>query len=296
MAPKKIKDLALNGRQAPAAFEIGNEYNEFIALLNNAVKVLNTSYPSAQRIKTLLINNNYVCYDGLLKEWVAAVPGAERNILNLPTSAIITLPTGQQFERKLSYEPKAAGAFLIKGLPADITYSEIIRRSTCLMQECDMAILQNIRAVKAPYWIVVKDENTRLSVEHAIQQQQQGNPVIVVTNDIYDGIKGQQIATPVIFNDIFIFRQKIRDNLLNKLSTLTTNRDKLERVQSAEVGATVGECEDYIYALIDNFNNQAETYGLPERLALNSSLEELYTITQSTAETNNNEVIGDDQY
>lgn len=276
-AKAKIKDLALSGKNAPYNYEIRNEFNEFIALLKNAFKVVNTSYPQEQRIKDLLIFNNAVCYDGILKKWVSGYGGATRNIDNLPDKVIITLPNGRQYERVLSYTPDSAGAFLIKGLPADITYAEIIRQSTNLIQECDIAIFQNLRAVKSPFWILVKDEQTRLSVEHAIIQQQQGQPVIVVNSDIYDSIKGQSIDTPIIFQDVYEFRSRIRDNLLNKISTLTTNREKKERVQSAEVGATVGECEDYIYMLIDNFNRQAESYGLVERLEINSSLEELYT-------------------
>ena len=33
---------------------------------------------------------------------------------------------------------------------------------------------------------------------------------------------------------------------------------------------------DYIYMLIDHFNKQCETYGLPFEMEFNGSLEELY--------------------
>ena len=145
------------------------------------------------------------------------------------------------------------------------------------MEQCDIAIRQNLLATKSPCFMIVKNKDTRLSVEQAIQQQQAGMPVIVVDNSVSETVKGIPLNTPIVFSQIYEFRQKIRDALLNKLSVLTANVDKRERVQSAEVSATVGQCEDYIYMLIDNFNRQCESYGLNYRMELNSSLEELYT-------------------
>ena len=60
------------------------------------------------------------------------------------------------------------------------------------------------------------------------------------------------------------------------MGILTANTDKRERVQSAEVNAKLGEASDYIYLLIDNFNRQATSYGLPFRAVYNGSMEEIY--------------------
>ena len=68
-----------------------------------------------------------------------------------------------------------------------------------------------------------------------------------------------------------------RDKLLNKLGIMSANINKRERVQVGEVNATVGQCSDYIYMLVDCFNKQMDTYGLPFKMELNGSLEELYT-------------------
>lgn len=279
----KIRDLGGNkcfDRTAPP-YEVRNEYSEFEALLSNALRVTESSYAEEQRIKKLLITSNYVGYDATTNLWLQVTPGALKNNLDLPVAAAFYLPQiGRTYNRRLSYEPTEGGAFLIKGLPGDITYSEIIHNHTDVMQECDIAIRQNLLATKSPCFVVVKDKNLRLSIEQAIQQQQAGMPVLVVSNDVAESVKGIPFNTPIIFNQIYEFRQQIRDALLNKLSILTANVDKRERVQSAEVSATVGQCEDYIYMLIDNFNRQCESYGLKNRLELNSSLEELYTATE----------------
>lgn len=284
MAKRKTKLLDLSLNSAPLCAGVRNEYGEFIALLNNAIRIVNTSYMEEKRIKDLLINNNYVGYDDLLKVWTMAQGTGDKNPDNLPRQAIFTYPSkNTSLTRRLSYEPERGGAYLIQGLPSNITWAEIIRSHTDLMYECDIAIYQNLRATKTPYWVAVQDDNSRLSVQHAIQQQQQGLPVIIADPALLDNMKGQAIATPITFDKVYEFRQKIRNSLLNKLSTLTANRDKLERVQSAEVNAGVGECEDYIYSMIDNFNRQTKQYGLAARMELNSSLEELYTGASATS-------------
>lgn len=276
----KLKDLGVNNfndRNCPP-YEVKNEFPEFKALLCNALRVAGANYVEEQRIKELLITSNLVGYDDTTKLWLKATPSATRNNYNLPVAANFTLPQiSCCYTRKLSYKPTPGGAFLIKGLPGDITYADIISEHTDVMEQCDIAIRQNLLATKSPCFMVIKDKNLRLTVEHAIQQQQAGMPVIVVDNNVSESIKGIPLNTPIIFSQIYEFRQKIRDALLNKLSVLTANVDKRERVQSAEVSATVGQCEDYIYMLIDNVNRQFESYGLNYRMELNSSLEELYT-------------------
>ena len=83
------------------------------------------------------------------------------------------------------------------------------------------------------------------------------------------------------------YRDQERDRLLNKLGIMSANINKRERVQVGEVNATVGQCMDYIYLLIDTFNKQMETYGLPFEMVLNESLEELYGNEETPAESEN---------
>lgn len=283
----KLKDLNPPRKYNIWEYQPRNEFPEFYALLFNAFKVVDTAgndipYIVARRIKELTINNSVIGYDRGLDVWEPITPGATKNILDMPENGEFIFPNGKTLLRTLSYDPNPTGAYAIYTLPGGLVYADIIRQHTDLMYECDIAIAQNLRASKAPYFVICKDDNTRLSLEHSILQQQQGVPVIVVSNDIYDSFKGIPLDTPIIFDQIYEFRQKIRDNLLTKLSTLTSNKDKKERVQSAEVTAGVGECEDYIYALIDSFNQQAKSYGLDFRFEINSSLEELYTPNPQT--------------
>ena len=71
-------------------------------------------------------------------------------------------------------------------------------------------------------------------------------------------------------------KEQGREQRVNKIETMTANISRRERGQVGEVNATVGQCEDYIYMLIDNVNRTFTEYGLPFEMELNTSLEELY--------------------
>ena len=71
--------------------------------------------------------------------------------------------------------------------------------------------------------------------------------VLVVSPDLGDGLKAVNIGTEFLVDKFEEVRDTERDTLLNKLGILTANTDKRERVQSAEVNATIGQATDYIY-------------------------------------------------
>ena len=65
-----------------------------------------------------------------------------------------------------------------------------------IMTNCDVAMVQNLNACKKPFIVVCKDENLRLSFEQAIQQQQEGQAVVMVSQELGDGLKAININTP----------------------------------------------------------------------------------------------------
>ena len=287
MAPKpktpttgnRLIDHAINaeGEYGLSAWQPENEFGEFYSLAFNAFKVDNTEFRKARIIKRELLLNNYVGYDRFTKEWYKATPIINAEELYPSKAKFYYSERGQWIDRKLDYEPNGK-FYLIQGLAAgDISYARIIHNHTDLMFDCDIAIRQNLNASKAPLFIAVADSDTAITIKHSIQQQQAGQPVIVVKKELLENYSSIPINTPVLFPQIYEFKQKIRDSLLNKLATLTANTEKRERVQSAEISAGVGECEDYIYSFLDNVNEQLKSYGLRERLVNNTSLEELYT-------------------
>ena len=269
---------------------IKSEYEYFKSLLFNTFKITNVTYAQEQRIKNLLISNNYVGYDKLLNIWTTVAAREPFNNENLPLSGDFYIPSlAKTITRVLTYAPAKNGSYRLQGLPGDISFSEIIKSSCDLIKECDEAIIQNLRATKTPEIIVTDDPKTRLSILHAIKQQQNGSPVVIVSAQLREAIKGIPLNTPYIVDRLYTFRQQVRDALYNKLAIMTANIDKRERVQATEVNAVVGQCEDNIYMFLDNLNRQCESYGLSQRFLINNSLEELYTNNATTAPNFNKE-------
>ena len=274
----KLKDL-----NPPNNYLLRSDYEEYIAMAINSIKIdctdpnIQFGYLEEDFIKRELIKSNIVGYDRLTNQW-AIVYGFGINNYWRPTRLTFVLPTNRaSFTRPASYEPDPIGAYFIKGLPANVSFNDIISKATDFMALCDNVIVQNLGAVRTPYVVVAESKEMQLSLLQAVQERQQGEPVVVVGKPLAKSLEGVQTYTEYIADKVETLKDQRRDQLLNKIGTMTANINKRERVQVGEVNATVGQCEDYIYMLIDNVNRQFTEYGLPFEMKLNTSLEELYT-------------------
>ncbi len=279
MARRKIKDL--NPVGICRANGVYSRFDEYFNLLMNAVKVVSAqgeeaiNYETETFLKRGLFENGAMGYDKLTKQWYY-VYGQGLNEFGNPTSLIFVTANGKTFERKAYYENEEDGAYKIDALPINMSMSQLIKATTDFMTNCEVAMKQNLEACKTPYIVVCKDEKLRLSFETALQQKVLGQACIVVSEDLGDGLKAVDIGVTYLVDKFAEARDTERDTLLNKLGILTANTDKKERVQSAEVNASLGQASDYIYMLIDNFNKQCDSYGLPFKMTFNGSMEEIY--------------------
>ena len=281
MAKKKIRDL--NPVSSGGA---STRFLEYKNLLINAVSIKGLKFNEERFVKSCLIENGAVGFDRLTDKW-ANVYGEGINDLGNPETLTFVFPNRSTYQRRAYYEPDGMGAYMILALPNTFALSTMIRETVEVEAMCDKAIRQNLKACQTPYIVVVKDEDTRLSVLQAIQEKEEGDPVVIVSADISEGLKGVQTETPYMVDKFVTYRDQERDRLLNKLGIMSANINKRERVQVGEVNATVGQCMDYIYLLIDTFNKQMETYGLSFEMVLNESLEELYGSEEKPVESEN---------
>lgn len=249
-------------------------FSEFQNLLCNVIKISGVDFVTESIIKKHLLDGA-VGYDKLRGVW-ANVYGTGINKQGNPTNLIFVYENGETFTRPAYYEPDEFGAYLIKATPLPFSFNEMIRYTADVMRECDISINQNIKATRTPFVAVLRDENLKLSLEQAIEQQQDGKPVILVSPELGESMQGVAINTNYFVDKLNQFKYDERDRLLNKIGILTANLDKKERVQVGEVNATINQCTDYIYLLIDTFNKQMESYNLPFKMTFNGSLEELY--------------------
>ena len=226
-------------------------------------------------LKRGLFENGAMGYDKLTSKWYF-VYGQGLNEYGNPTSLIFVTANGKTFTRPAYYENESDGAYKVDALPLPMSMAQLIKETTDFMTNCDVAMRQNLEACKTPYIVVCKNEDLRLSFEQALQQKILGQACIVVSEDLGDGLKAVDIGVNYLVDKFSEARDTERDTLLTKLGILTANTDKKERVQSAEVNASLGQASDYIYLLIDNFNKQCEAYGLPFKMIFNGSMEEIY--------------------
>ena len=282
MGKLKIKDLN------PQFNKSGVNYSAFIEIQNllaNAIKISNVDFIEETKIKKYLFDG-CVGYDKLRNKWYR-VYGTGINEDGNPTKLIFVTENGETFTRVASYERDTFGAYYIKATPLNFSFNKMIEETTSLMTECDISINQNIKATRTPFVAVLKDGDLKLSLEQAIEQAQNGKPAILVSTELGDAMTGIEMRTNYIADKLLQFKNDVRDRLLNKIGILTANVDKKERVQVGEVNATLNQCTDYIYLLIDTFNRQMETYGLDFKMEFNGALEELYENNE------NNETNGD---
>lgn len=279
MAKRKIKDL--NPISICRANGVYSRFEEYFNLLMNAVKVVSAqgeasiNYEEETFLKRGLFENGSMGYDKITKKWYY-VYGIGLNDDGDPTELCFVTANGKTFTRPAYYDNKDDGAYKVDALPINMSMSQMIKATTDFMINCEMAMTQNLEACKTPYIVVCKNENLRLSFETALQQKQTGQAVVVVSEELGDGLKAVDIGVTYLVDKFAEARDTERDTLLTKLGILTANIDKKERVQSAEVNATLGQASDYIYMLIDNFNKQCDSYGLPYKMIFNGSMEEIY--------------------
>lgn len=286
-AKKKVKDLNPVGDEACGA----SLYEEFKGLLMNAVRIERTdgetlNYSVERYAKDLLIEGGSVGYDKITDKFYK-VAGEGINDEDAPVKLKFTTANNKQYFRKACYDDSDDGAYIIYALPSNITFAEIIKRSTSFMSMCDGAITQNIEACKSPYIVVCKNEEMRLSYLQAIQEKQRGQAVLLVSEELGEGLKAVNITTNFLADKFRQEKDLERDYLFNRIGIMSANTSKRERVQSAEVNASLGQATDYIYMFIDTFNKQAESYKLPYKMSLNGALEELYNADE---EPNVNEI------
>lgn len=278
----KIKDLIHDfpSSNVPKPSEHEAEY---LNILANAVNIKATdgetdlSAPVQTFIKTRFFLENQIGYSRMLNKWFRIAMAGSLNDLGNYNKAMFMTMNGHSFQAELDYDPNPDGNYLITGLEIPgITYFGLIARSCKFIANAECAKNQNLEASKFSKIITCRNDDLRLSIEQACQQVKNGEPVIVVSSELGEAMKGEDISSMFHVNEIMEAQDREENKLLTKLGTLSANTQKRERVQSAEVNAGIGMASDYIYMLIDHFNKQCETYGLPFEMEFNGSLEELY--------------------
>ena len=254
----------------------------------NSVKIKNLSFAEENFVKTQLFGTGYVGFYDLMNKFYLCIPTAARvqagrfwKRAQFKDDENVSLGT-----HWLSYDKTSGGddwRIYIATPSLNVLFREA-EQAALDLAKCDVGIMQNIVATGTPAFWTTDDDNFILSVKSAIQSTRAGEPDIIVKKPM--GITVGEITnkTPFVADKIQEQKKIIRNEFLTRIGILTANSSKRERVQTMEIEAGVGESIDLIYSIIDYWNKQNETYGLPYEMEFNGTSEAYYAPTDDEIE------------
>lgn len=137
-----------------------------------------------------------------------------------------------------------------------------LEQQSAKLTEIDMAIEQNLEAIKTMTLVEVPDKATMLSFSNLESARQIGASVVFVNKsaNIKGNINVASTGAEYLVDKLQEARREILNETFQTLGIGTMNTYKKERVQSAEVEASNFYTIDSINTLIDTFNYDAD-YG-----------------------------------
>ncbi len=140
--------------------------------------------------------------------------------------------------------------------------------------EYDMAIEQNLDAIKTMTIVEVRDQSNLLSVVNEMESRRLGSSIFYKSKAVSQdgGLNVSGTNAQYLVDKLLESRKEILNETLSSLGIEVANIDKRERVQQAEINASNSYALDCINVLIQTFNYDAEQGGIPIRLEGNTTL------------------------
>ena len=155
-----------------------------------------------------------------------------------------------------------------------------IENQVSKLVDYDMAIEQNLEAIKTMSFAEVPDQSQLLSMANLQNARRIGATVCYVNKKALTGVdlKVQQTGAQYLIDKLRQDRKECMNETLSTIGINVANVDKKERVQDAEIRASQGFALDCIKTLVETFNHDAEIGGLEIRLKANTTLVEQYEL------------------
>lgn len=300
--PKNILKRQFDGKgsdgggcEKPSAFLLYRDkyLNEFKDLIMNSVAIENLSFAEENFAKTQLFSKGFVGYN----------QAADSFLWSIPKTAILQegrfWKSGQFYNAKNvpigvhDYDFESDNEFawrLFVATPSKTVLFDEAEAAANDLADCDIGIMQNIRAVRTPNFWATDSSDFVLSVKSAVQDTEAGASHVIIKKDITTGLNTLKNETPFIADKIQEQKKIIRNEFLTRLGILTANSSKRERVQSLEVEAGIGEAVDLIYTVVDYWNKQVKQYGLNKyKMKFNGVSEEYFAPTKQGHKNDEND-------
>ena len=255
---------------------VDNYRNRFAVLFHNSVKVLNApkddngvELPKRYLLR-ILLENGGIAYDKQTGLFLRYVHGGI-DVYGLPEWYNLIGYNGFTVWRKAN-EVVILRANDLK-YPLQLYLDQQIEK----IVDFDMAIEQNLDAIKTMTVAEAQDEATMLSLANAVESRRIGATVVFQNQAgaLGTNLNVQSTGAQYLVDKLLEARKEILNETLQALGISVANTDKRERVQTSEIEASLGYGKDCIQTLVDTFNYDAEQGGLSIRLEGNTTLIEV---------------------
>lgn len=267
MNSRELKQKAIRKREEYFNYYMGN----FSSLLHNSFTVENENELPKRYLLNTLFKYGQIVYDKETGLYLRG-RGIGIDVYGLPTQYTLFGANGYVVTRE------AKDVVVLRANDLSIPIWIYLKQQSEKIVEYDMAIEQNLEAIKTMVLCGFDSEKNLLSFMNQIESRRLGATACYVNNlaNRGTGLKVDSTGAQFLVDKLLDCRKKIIDETYQKMGIQYANTDKKERVQATEVNASLGLAVDSIYTFVDTFNYDAEYGGIPIRLKLNSSLEEIY--------------------
>lgn len=257
-------------REAERKREIyfNNYMSQFCILFNESVDIENLPSDLPKRyLLRVLRNKGGIAYDKITELYLPYVSKGI-DVYGLPLEYSLIGFNGFVVSRK----PEQVVILRANDLKYPII--EYFEQQINKLVDLDLAIEQNLDAIRTCSIAEVSDESQLLSLANEYQAKRVGATVIFKNKKALAGseIKVSKTDAEYLVDKLLENRKKILNETLSSIGINMPNIDKRERVQNEEIRASQGYALDSLNALINTFNHDAEIGGLKIRLKGKTSL------------------------
>ena len=253
--------MAINTRSAvKEAQKRSQEYREtylkrFSTFFHNAVKIETNEFkdlPKRYLLETLM-NKGAIAFDRSLRLFLPFTESGV-DIYGLPTQYTLI---GMNGFNKLCTPDEVV---ILRANDLRVPLQIYLEQQANKLADIDMAIEQNLNAIRTMSLVEVPDKATMLSFSNLESAREIGASVVFVNKsaNIQGNIKVSQTGAEYLIDKLQEARREILNETFQTLGIGTMNTYKKERVQSAEVEASNFYTIDSINTLIDTFNYDAD--------------------------------------
>ena len=260
---------------------VDNYRNRFAILFHNSVKVLNAGDLPKRYLLRVLLEHGGIAYDKQTKLYLRYVRSGI-DVYGLPQNYNLIGYNGFTVWRNAD-EVVILRANDLK-YPLQLYLDQQIEK----IVDFDMAIEQNLEAIKTMTVAEVQDQSTMLSMANEIDSRRVGATVVFQNKSAMTGneVKVQSTGAQYLVDKLLEARKEIMNETLQAIGLSVANTDKRERVQTSEIIASQLYTKDCIQTLIDTFNYDAEQGGSPIRLEGNTAVLDAIDIEENEKEGN----------